>query len=73
MTDLGLNNQSKNTADIIKIAGASQGSSGNLRRGAEVLGNADYINTLQFYNIINKWRNDIFIAYKDEFKRQHLI
>jgi hypothetical protein len=44
------------TITIVRAAGASEGSSGNLRTGAEVLGNSDYSDLSVFSEILETWR-----------------
>jgi hypothetical protein len=50
-----MNGLSKRTATVIEAAGLCCGSSGNLRTGAEALGNSDYNNVTAFYGAISQW------------------
>jgi hypothetical protein len=49
----------KRTVLVIKAAGLSFGSSGNLRTGAEALGNASYNDTGVFSQIIRVWSTNV--------------
>jgi len=59
---------SKRTVQIIKSVGAEQGSTGNLRKGAEVLGNPTYNNVDSFIDKIVEWRDELLILYRKELK-----
>lgn len=48
--------QEKYTADVMTAAGASRGSSGNLRTIAELLGNGSFDNVLILADTITEWR-----------------
>lgn len=45
----------KRTITVIKAAGLSLGSTGNLRTGADALGNNEYSNMMAFTKIISDW------------------
>jgi hypothetical protein len=49
----------KSTVPIIKAAGLEYGSTGNLRTGAEALGNGSYTNVAVFEQIIRCWSADV--------------
>ena len=65
--------KSASTAQIISAVGASQGSTGNLRAGAEVLGNAAYTNVTVFIEILNNWRKNLYDGYREELETKQLI
>lgn len=50
---------SKWTLEAIKAAGLQPLSSGNLRRGAEALGNEEYADTAVFQEIIRSWSENV--------------
>jgi hypothetical protein len=68
-----LKEQQARTARTVAQLGAKEGSSGNLRTGAEVLGNADYSDMSVFANIVERWRADVQRACAVELKNLGLI
>lgn len=52
-------NREKLTVDAIKAAGLSVGSSGNLRTGAEALGNVSYTDVGVFYGVVRDWSENV--------------
>jgi len=63
-----LDNMSKRTAEIIKAAGASEGSTGNLRTLAEAVGNDNFHDTDKYVDILRDWTQELHDAYQKEFK-----
>lgn len=61
------------TAQTISKAGAKRGSSGNLRTGAEVLGNRNYSDTLKFAKIVSDWAKKLESGYVSELMARGLI
>ena len=57
-----LDAQSKRTADLIGQVGLESGSTGNLRRGAEALGNSEYGRVDRFADAIDSWASDVVAA-----------
>jgi len=55
-----LTGQRRKTADIIEAAGATEGSTGNLRTISEALENPAYENMQEFGYSIRRWQNDLF-------------
>ena len=49
----------KSTVDAIKAAGLSVGSTGNLRMGAEALGNRSYTDAGVFYGVVRDWSEKV--------------
>lgn len=61
------------TIAVTRFAGAEQGSTGNLRTGAEYLGNRKYQDTSVFSAHLSKWRKGLVDAYEAELKSKGLI
>ena len=59
---------SERTVQIIRSVGAEQGSTGNLRKGAEILGNPTYDNIDSFIDKVAEWRDELVILYRKELK-----
>ncbi|MDC3956215.1 hypothetical protein KEG38_20305 [Polyangium jinanense] len=57
-----LTGQSKRTADVIQVGGLKAGFTGNLRAGAEALGNNDFVSTAIFADIIDAWSGEVMRA-----------
>jgi len=65
--------QNKLTIEIIVAAGASQGSSGNLRTGIKALEIFNYEKLTVLSNIVEKWTNALLEAYETELRSASLI
>jgi len=61
------------TGDIIVSAGARSGSTGNLRTGAEVLGNSEYHQVEIFADRINSWHRKVREEYEAQLKTEKVI
>jgi hypothetical protein len=61
-----LDRQAKRTAEVVKQVGLRTCCTGNLRRGAEALGNPNYTELWVFADIIDKWGGVIYAAVKKE-------
>jgi len=61
------------TIQIIRSAGAEHGSTGNLRQGAEYLGNPQYQHLSVFSGHLSGWRKDLARAYEAELKEKGLM
>ena len=61
------------TRDVIKAFGATPGSSGNLRIGAETLGNSEYSDVICFVDKLESWRTNLKNTYDKELKAQGVI
>jgi hypothetical protein len=59
-----LTGQSKRTADVIQAGGLKHGTTGNLRAGAAMLGNKDFVGTGIFADIIDAWSGDVLAVTK---------
>jgi hypothetical protein len=59
-----LSTPSKRTADIIQVGGLKAGFTGNLRAGAEALGNKDFVSTGIFADIIDAWSGEVMTMTK---------
>lgn len=62
-----LRRQAKETAATITAVGAQEGSTGNLRRGAEAVGNTSYSDVESYGSLILAWKDAICSAYRAEF------
>jgi hypothetical protein len=51
--------QIAHTVDVIRAAGLQPSSSGNMRTGAEALGNPDYADLAVFEDVIERWARDV--------------
>lgn len=56
----------KETAVTITAVGAHEGSTGNLRTGAEVTGNPSYTDVESYSSLIIHWRDELWRAYRAE-------
>jgi hypothetical protein len=54
------------TAKVIMAAGAERGSTGNLRRLAKTLGNAEYDRMTRHCELISAWSSGLASSYRDE-------
>ena len=54
------------TARIAFSAGARESTTGNLRTGAEFLGNREYSNVMAFAAILSSWRTNLVSVYRSE-------
>ena len=61
------------TLQIIMSVGLESGSSDNLRKAAEILGNSEYKNTEIFYDTIYNWCKNIYNKYYSELKKLNLV
>jgi len=61
------------TAQTIMSLGASRGSTGNLRTGAERLGNKDYADFDIFVTDLTRWTNRLLDGYAKELHKRGLI
>jgi hypothetical protein len=68
-----LKGQQARTADVVGNLGARQGSTGNLRAGAEALGNGNYSDMRVFASIVEEWRAAVQRACRDELKTHGMI
>jgi hypothetical protein len=60
----------KQTADTIMALGATEGSTGNLRKGIEVLGIAKkYADLVNVSGMVSDWANAVFTTYESELRR----
>jgi len=57
------------TVPVIKAAGLQPSSTGNLRTGAESLGNPDYSNMTVFEDIIRRWASEVRKSTRQAFGR----
>ena len=58
--------QSKNTINTLLALGATCGSTGNFRLGAELLGNGEYSDWMVYYNILKSWITEYSIKVRSE-------
>jgi hypothetical protein len=65
--------QSADTARIIQAVGASRGSTGNLRTGAEALGNESYADVVLFAEVLRRWLRSVHDAYRKELEKEGLL
>src|SRR5207249_3385166 len=68
-----LSGQNAKTAQAIMSVGARRGSSGNLRTGAERLGNKSYSNLEVFMKYLTRWTNNLLDGYARELHKRGLI
>ena len=61
-----LSGQEQRTVEVIAAVGLRSGSTGNLRQGAQVLGNASYADTDVFAQAVNEWGEKVRDAIKKE-------
>ena len=61
------------TAQIITAAGGKQGSTGNLRRGADALGVTSYENLASLRRIVEDWHSELYEAHAQELRKEGLI
>ncbi len=61
------------TIPVIRFAGAEEGSTGNLRTGAESLGNPEYKDLTVFAAYISTWRKNLLDACRAELISERLI
>ena len=54
-----LKGSAKLTVCVLRAAGLTEGCTGNLRRGAEALGNNDYVSLHVFENIVDGWAHHV--------------
>jgi hypothetical protein len=57
------------TVPLLLAAGLAPSSTGNLRTGAEALGNSDYSNMSVFEGIVQNWANEVRVTTKQAFER----
>lgn len=65
--------QTVETVRCITAIGLSQGSSGNLRTGSEVLGNANYCQMSVFVDLLEAWHEHLMTDYGCELRSNSLI
>jgi|GEM_PF-1467116 len=65
--------RSLHTAAIVESVGGSQGSSGNMRTGAEALGNPSYASVEVFAQVLRSWRTELADAYHNELAIRGLV
>ncbi|MEK6325284.1 MAG: hypothetical protein AABN33_26895 [Acidobacteriota bacterium] len=63
----------RHTIQVLLAAGGEEGSTGNLRTGAEVLGNSEYKNVHVFTAILTNWCNNIRCSYDSELRSDSLL
>jgi hypothetical protein len=68
-----LTGQQTSTASVITSAGAAEGSTGNLRRLAKVLGNAQYARMVGYCDAIERWVEALHASYNAELTQRRLI
>lgn len=68
-----LSGQSADTAAVITAVGAQEGSTGNLRTGAAVLGNASYAAVDSYGALILAWKDAIYTGYRTELRSRALV
>ncbi len=68
-----LDNRSCSTANVIEKLGACSGNSGNMRTGAEALGNPSYTQLTLFVKTIDLWRSSLEFAYRAELATLGLV
>ena len=68
-----LTGRAAKTVKIIASAGASRGSTGNLRTGATYLKNSNYHSFHVFVDYLSEWQNKLTAAYKEELKEKRLL
>jgi hypothetical protein len=68
-----LSSHQAHTRDIISACGASPGSTGNLRAGAEALGNSEFDAVLLLAEQLEVWRAHLVTAHEEELKREGVI
>jgi hypothetical protein len=68
-----LNGPGAKTAQTIMSVGAKRGSTGNLRTGAERLGNKNYSDFGVFMKCLRRWTNNLLEGYTKELHRRGLI
>ena len=56
--------QAKRTVPVLKAAGLSWGSTGNLRQGPEALGDSSYADVSMFQRIVNLWSKEVRAKYR---------
>lgn len=61
------------TRDVITAFNAASGSTGNLRAGAEALGNTEYHSVLLFADKLEVWRTNLKNAYGEQLKVEGVI
>jgi hypothetical protein len=67
------NKNAQKTIAIVRAVGGSEGSTGNLRTGAESLGNSNYTDLSVFSSILDGWRAGVSSAVEDELASQDLL
>ena len=65
--------QTAETVRVLTVIGLEQGSTGNLRRGAEALGNADFDQMNVFANLLEDWHEKLMANYEQELRNKGLI
>ena len=68
-----LTGQSGRTVAVIQPIGLEQGASGNLRTGAETLGNVDYVSMTSFVNKLSDWHKHLIDTYKTELQNAGVL
>jgi hypothetical protein len=63
----------RGTIEVISAAGATEGSTGNLRTAAELLGNSSYSDLQVFSDALGTWSEGLLAAYAREFADRNLI
>ena len=69
----GLTNIQEKTREIVYALGARPGSSGNLRTGAQVLGNSEYHTLIIFADRLALWNNELRITYEAKLNEEHVL
>lgn len=64
---------STSTARAVMSVGARRGSTGNLRTGAERLGNKEYWDFEAFQKCLTRWTNNLLAGYAQEMHKRGLI
>jgi putative component of membrane protein insertase Oxa1/YidC/SpoIIIJ protein YidD len=65
--------RSQLTVDVIRSVGASRGCTGNMRTGAEALGNGEYCDTRAMMKGLESWGQELFKAYSEELRVKGLL
>jgi hypothetical protein len=68
-----LDNRQAQTKKVIESVGAKQGCSGNMRTGAEALGNTGYHDVGIFYRVIGRWEDAVRAGYREELTLKELL
>jgi len=68
-----LSGHAAKTAPTITLLGLQKGSTGNLRRGAKLLGNTGFDNMNAFANILEEWHKEVMAMYEKELRKHGLM